>query len=124
MRNDGNHKQGFSDTPQIDSEVIIDVGFYYELIPTESPTIGLGRPPPGDKREVIDGIHFVQSGKGSNAIYDDRELETERMLAFMRDNASGLLQKSRVGVELTADRQLLLPSGVCAYVLRTRKWRK
>lgn len=104
--------------------MIVDVGFYYELIPAKSPTIGLGRPPPGEKREVIDNIHLLQSGKGSNAIYDDRELETERMLEFMRNNASGLLQKSRVGVELTADRQLLLPSGVCAYVLRTRNWRE
>lgn len=104
--------------------MIIDAGYYYELNPAESPIIGLGRPPPGEKREITDSIHFVEIGKGSNAIFDDRELESERMLTFMRDHTSGLLQNSRVGAELTADRQLLLPSGLWAYVLRTRRWRK
>lgn len=71
---------------------------------------------------MVDTTHSVDPDKGSNAIFDDRALEAERMNAFIGANSSSLLQRTQVGVGLTEARQLLLPRGVWAYVFRNRRW--
>ena len=116
---------------QIESQVIVDFGLYFQKHQKDVPTLGLTEQVEADNREVTEN-HACYCGRPDctltvpdRSIYDDRKVDQQLAEEFFSDEKSRLLRPVKGDKSALSDDQLrLLPNKVYAFVLRNRKWCK
>jgi hypothetical protein len=108
---------------QIDSKIIIDTSYYYELYADELPEFVFMDITAGDKREFFQ-CPSLDSSCPLKRCWDDHRIEKWRTEKFKIENREALITKARTEADFDEDRLALLPKSLPAFLLHSRKWRK
>ena len=113
---------------QVDSHVIIDMSYYYEKHPDQSPILGLQDITQGDIREIRRFCPWCESRECRcpyrDEIHDDRSIEEDRTENFVDARLGWLRERVKSSGLFEEEQLMMLPGTLWGFVLYSREWRE
>lgn len=120
---------------QIDSQVIIDLGLFYQKQPEKIPDLGLVEPPESDNKEVEENYNRpcwcakpdCSPVMMSSRIFNDHKVDKLRTREFLDEHQLLVRFTEPVNQKQLLENDeycILFPRQIYAFVLRSRKWRQ